>query len=149
MGGIYRFSFFRPIFFLRFVLSKHIPLLKTPRFLTGSPLSFYIGNREKIGFPMPAAENGFKILNVHPKIYRNTKKKLMDIYPNFTFLNKKIMFYSYCRIAIYFHLLVHNYTLLSYKLCIASRNVIKNCKQQLHLLLQTQTRSFHIEMQTR
>ena len=30
----------------------------------GPPFSFNIGNRGKIGFPMPAAENGFQILNV-------------------------------------------------------------------------------------
>ena len=35
---------------------------------TGLPFSFYIANQEKrkkIGFPMPAAENGFQILNLH------------------------------------------------------------------------------------
>ena len=31
---------------------------------------------KKIGFPMPAAENGFQILNLHPKRHRKTKKKL-------------------------------------------------------------------------
>ena len=40
---------------------------------TGPPFSFYIGNREKIGFPMSAAENGFQILNLHPKIHKKKK----------------------------------------------------------------------------
>ena len=36
---------------------------------------------------MPAAENGFQILNLHPKIHRKTKQKsffVMHIYPNNT-----------------------------------------------------------------
>ena len=34
---------------------------------------------------MPAAENRFRIPNLHPKIHRRTKKKKkMDIYQNFT-----------------------------------------------------------------
>ena len=63
--------------------------------MQGGLFSFYIGNREKIGFPMPAAENGFQILNLHPpkNIEKQKKTFLMDIYPNNTkdseFRNRK------------------------------------------------------------
>ena len=36
----------------------------------GSPIFVLYRNREKMGFPMPAAENGFQILNLHPKKHK-------------------------------------------------------------------------------
>ena len=61
------------------------PKKNKPRFPTGPPLSFYIGKKKR--FPMPAAENGFQILNLHSKIHRKRKNIypfLMHIYPNNT-----------------------------------------------------------------
>ena len=73
------FGMISPIFvfwtdFLKiFSLSRPLLPLKTLVSPRSPPLSFYIGNREnfeKIGFPMPATESEFQILNQHTKIHR-------------------------------------------------------------------------------
>ena len=61
------FEIFTLIFFLRFAPSRPSPSSLKP---TGPPLSFYIGNLKKIGFPMPTAKNGLRIVNLHPKKHR-------------------------------------------------------------------------------
>ena len=49
-----------------------LPLLKKNGSPRVPPLSFYIENREKIGFPMLTAKNGFQILNLHPQCPQKT-----------------------------------------------------------------------------
>ena len=70
------FEIFWPIYFLTIclILGFSPPPPWKPRFPTGPPLSFYIKNRKKIGFPMPTPKNGFQILNLHPKKHVFKKK---------------------------------------------------------------------------
>ena len=90
------FQIFSPIFFDDLLNIGLLPPPIKPPIPPGPPLSFFIKNKEKIGFPMPTPKNEFQIFNLHLKKHVFKKIPFFNVllpkfYRNFELLVKRVM----------------------------------------------------------